>query len=272
MRNNQRRLGAAKKAEAKAPPAGLVYEVPTEFVELPSRGIFYLPDHPLHNSKTIEVKLMTTKEEDILASTALIKEGVVIDRLLESIIVGDVDPESLLIGDRNAIMIAARISAYGNDYKVKSRCSLCYHTQEHTFDLAKMHYIDSCFDEKKLKELGITWNSNDQIYEYILPKSKVKIGIQVPTGSDEVLQAEVVEGNIITETMKRLVCSVDGQFEEELVNNFVENMLAWDSRSLRGIIPNVFPNVELSEKVKCENCDSVEDREVPLTAEFFWPR
>ena len=87
MRNNQKRLGAQPQAvAAQAPPTGLTFEVPTEFVELPSRGKFYPADHPLHNQKTIEVKLMTTKEEDILASSALIKAGVVLERLMESII------------------------------------------------------------------------------------------------------------------------------------------------------------------------------------------
>ena len=101
MRNNQNRLGAQQEAAAaQAPVTGLTFEVPTEFVELPSRGKFYSPDHPLHNQKTIEIKLMTTKEEDILSSTALIKEGVMIDRLLESIIVPNIDPKTLLVGDK----------------------------------------------------------------------------------------------------------------------------------------------------------------------------
>ena len=190
---------------------------------------------------------------------------------MESIVVGDVDANELLVGDRNAIMIAARISAYGNEYKATRRCGVCFHSQDHSFDLKKINYLDSCFDQKKLKKMGVAWNAEQQVYEYKLPKSGIKVGIQIPTGNDELLQNQIEANRIISETMKKLIYSVDGHCEEDVVSGFVENMLAWDSRSLREVIPNIFPNIELKQPVECKKCGSVEDREVPLTAEFFWP-
>ena len=110
MRNNQKRLQQAPPAPAS--PPGMVYTVPTDFVELPSRGMFYPAEHPLCGEKTIEIKYMTAKEEDILSSTVLMKNGLVIDRFLKSVIVDEnIDPSTLLVGDRNAIMIASRITA-----------------------------------------------------------------------------------------------------------------------------------------------------------------
>jgi len=130
MRNNQKRLRRAPRAEAvtsaQATPS-LGFVSPTEFVELPSRGEFYPEDHPLHKQETVEIKFMTAKDEDILSSQALLKKGLAIDRLLESLMVLDVDARTLLLGDRNAMLIAARISGYGSEYNfLSSSVSLSY--------------------------------------------------------------------------------------------------------------------------------------------------
>jgi len=273
MRNNQNRLGAQQQAAAaQAPVAGLVFEVPTEFVELPSKGKFYSSEHPLYNQKTIEIKLMTTKEEDILASSALIKQGVMIDRLLESIIVSDINPKTLLVGDKGAIMIAARISAYGFSYDAKVTCGECYASKEHTFDLRKMKHNEACFDEKKLKELGVTWNSENCAYDYKLPKSGVKISLMVPAGDKDDIENQLDEGNLITDSLKAVVCSVEDNCDPQYVSAFVDSMLARDSKSLRSLLPLIVPNIDISEIYVCETCGHTEKREVPLTAEFFWPR
>ena len=121
MRNNERRLGPKTTKGDDAPVAAvsqMAFAVPTKFVELPSEGEFYPKDHPLYKQKTVEIKFMTAKEEDILSSQALLKNGLAIDRFLESILVQDIDPKSLFVGDRGAILIAARISGYGTEYKV----------------------------------------------------------------------------------------------------------------------------------------------------------
>ncbi len=271
MRNNQKRLGAQPQAvAAQAPPTGLTFEVPTEFVELPSRGKFYPADHPLHNQKTIEVKLMTTKEEDILASSALIKAGVVLERLMESIIVQDIDPKTLFVGDRNAIMIAARISAYGSAYKTQVECNKCGTVDDFTFDLKKLNFSDLCFDEKKMKELSVSWNKDLNLFEFMLPKAQVLVGVKIPTGEEE--NTEEVKNNIVTESLKTLLYSVNGNTDPTYISSFVDNMLAWDSRELRKVIPLVMPNVDLKQEYFCEACFNRDIREVPLSAEFFWPR
>lgn len=273
MRNNQNRLGAQQEAAAaQAPTTGLTFEVPTEFVELPSRGKFYSPDHPLHNQKTIEIKLMTTKEEDILSSTALIKEGVMIDRLLESIIVPNIDPKTLLVGDKGAIMIAARISAYGFSYEAKVTCTECYASKEHTFDLRNVQHNEACFDEKKLKELGVEWNSENCAYDYKLPKSGVKVSLRIPVGDRDDVVDDLAENRLITDSLKTIVCSVEGNSDPHYVSSFVDSMLAWDSKSLRDVLPLIVPNIDVSELYVCTTCGHTEKREVPLSAEFFWPR
>ena len=84
---------------------------------MPSKGHFYPSDNPL-SSGQVEIKYMTAKEEDILTSANLIQKGIVLDKLLQALIVSEgVNLDDVLIGDKNAIMIASRILAYGKDYK-----------------------------------------------------------------------------------------------------------------------------------------------------------
>ena len=130
-RNKQRTAAATDAVAATAPttpaaPASLSYVTPTEFVELPSRGQFYPADHPLHGKDVIEMRYMTAKDEDILTSPALLKKGIAIDRLLQNLVVdNNINPNNLLIGDKNAILLAARISGYGEEYPVTLQCNSC---------------------------------------------------------------------------------------------------------------------------------------------------
>ena len=94
------------------------YGFPTEVLSLPSQGLLYPEDSPLR-SGTIDVKYMTAKEEDILTSTNLIEQGVVITKLLESVIANQkLTLDDMLIGDKNALMVGTRILGYGKDYRI----------------------------------------------------------------------------------------------------------------------------------------------------------
>ena len=90
---------------------------PTEVVELPSKGYFYPKDNPLASGK-VEMKYMTAREEDILTSPNLLKQGIAVDKLLETLIVDKkINLDDILIGDKNALIVAARILAYGKMYE-----------------------------------------------------------------------------------------------------------------------------------------------------------
>ena len=94
VRSNEERLGidssTIEQNNSQQPTleeGSLKFITPTEFVELPSKGHFYPPDHTLHNQEMVEIRHMTTKEEDILTSVTLLKKGIALDRMLESILV-----------------------------------------------------------------------------------------------------------------------------------------------------------------------------------------
>ena len=159
MSRNKDRLGGSQHQDTQ-PPAqtgGFSFVVPTEFVELPSQGRFYPQGHPLHGQDSIEIRQMTAKEEDMLTSRTLLKKGVALDRVISSLIVNKaIDPDSLLVGDRNAIIISTRVSGYGNMYETKVSCPACGTTQEYSFDLNQANI----YDGEDARDLGVKTNDD----------------------------------------------------------------------------------------------------------------
>ena len=146
IRNNQDRLGAMHPDSGDLPPqqtkSPLDYISPTELVELPSKGKYYPPNHPLYNKDTVEIRLMTAKDEDVLTSQSLLKKGVALDRFIDGIIkVKGVNSANLLVGDKNAILIAARISGYGPEYNAKVTCPSCGANNKHEFYLDNLQVL-----------------------------------------------------------------------------------------------------------------------------------
>ena len=276
MRNNQRRLQARPKAprrKAAPEPAALSYEVPTEFVKLPSRGIFYNSDHPLCGKDTIEIRFMTAKEEDILSSTSLIEQGVAVERFLSSVIVEDVDPNDLLLADRSAIMIAARISGYGADYKTTVTCPSCTEQSSLDYDLNKQKHTGRCFDEEYMEQNSITINDQGVI-EVVLPVTQWTVSLKILVGSeqDSLLEKEQISfDNVVTSMLKIIISSINDVTDVEKLNEAIDNLPAKDSKFLRTIYPKMNPAVELKEDFVCPNCGYKKEMEVPFTAAFFWP-
>ena len=280
MRNNQRRTGAPSRrkaspvAPAPATTSNLVYQVPTEFVELPSRGVFYAEDHPLHNQETVEIKYMTAKEEDILASAALAKKGLVLDRLLENILVLDVDPRSLLLGDRSAIMIAARISGYGNVYETEVKCPFCEAKNNLFFDLSKMTIVDRCFDTQFMSDNSAEIDQETNLLVVKLPVTEMKVGLRLIDGHSEQEATDIStnQDSTITTFLSTLIEKVEDTFDRPQIEEFIDNMPAKDSKYIRDIYSNLVPNVQLKENFSCTRCFQKKEMEVPLSADFFWPK
>tara|TARA_R100000008_G_C3553421_1_gene151800 strand:- start:225 stop:1055 length:831 start_codon:yes stop_codon:yes gene_type:complete len=276
MRNNQRRLGAAAKSAPSPAPnnSGLAFAVPTEFVELPSRGAFYPEGHPLHNQETVEIKFMTAKDEDILSSQALLKKGLAIDRLLDSLLVDDIDSTKLLAADRSAILIAARISAYGSEYGVEYVCGKCVSKNSDNYDLKEALVEDGCFDEKFLAQENIIFNSETSTFDFVLPSTGVSVGVSFIDGSGEksFFSATSNEESLVTSMLASFLNKVNENQDPDYVSSFIEVMPAKDSKYLRDVYAKLAPAIRLRKEFECQTCLHVETKEVPLSAEFFWPR
>jgi len=239
-------------------------QFPAEEVTLPSKGLLYPEGSPL-KSGIIEMKYMTAKEEDILTNANLIENGTVIDKLLQSLIVTKFDYNDLLIGDKNAILVAARILGYGADYTFNQN------GQEYTVNLAELE--DKILDESLIKD-----GKNE--FEFTLPTSKVNVTFKLLTHKDEkAIEREIkglkkinAKGNFSSTTnLKHLILSINGDYENKTVREFVDTqLLARDARELRKHIEKIQPNVDLYHEYE-DNRGNIIKKDIPVGISFFWP-
>ena len=228
------------------------------------------------------MKYMTAKEEDILTTQSYIKDGTVLDRLFQSLIIGNGDGIpikyiDLTTGDKNAIMIAARVLGYGKDYKVEIQDPFSDNKQEETIDLTQFENRE--YDGSNQTEL----HKNE--FEFELPKSKRKITFQAMTESKERKvkhQVKAIEkasrktkdvtSRELTTRLKNMILSVDGETDETIIKNFVDNELfALDSQSLRAHIKDVIPDIDLQYEFVSEETGERREMLLPMDAGFFWP-
>jgi hypothetical protein len=237
------------------------FKLPTETIELPSRGLLY-PEGSELAKGIIEMKYMTAKEEDILTNQSYIKNGTVLDKLLKSLIASPINYEELLIGDKNAIMVAARILGYGSEYSFE------YLGESHTVDLSQI-------ENKEIKEELFKNRLNE--FTFTLPKSKNTVTFKLLTHKDEQNINRELEGlkkinkdasPELSTRLKYIITSVEGSRETKDIRDFVDNyLLAQDSRALREYIREVQPDVDLTFFP-----DGSSTRiNIPVGVSFFWP-
>ncbi len=247
--------------------------VPTEVIELPSKGYFYPEGHPLSSGK-IEMKYMTAKEEDILASQNLIKQGVVIDKLLQSLIVTKINYNDLLTVDKNAIFIAARILAYGSDYDVEVTCPSCGEKSKHVIDLGDFAAKEIDWDR---------YTPGQTTHNFELPISKNKLSLKFLTHGDEKKIEEAIKGYKklskisgvdpeLSTRLKHLIVAIDGNEDRAFINKSVDNMLSRDSLALRSYLKEATPDIDTTFSFECPHCQhEVEKMAMPINVNFFWP-
>ena len=238
-------------------------------MDLPSKGYYYPADNPLSSGK-IEIKYMTAKEEDILTSQNLIQKGIVLDKLLEALIVDKkINSNSMLIGDKNALFIAARVLAYGKEYTF-DYIDNQGESKEHTFDLTT------------LKDKKIDFSKHEKgknLFSFKLPKSERTLEFFLLTDGDErevgkeVEALSKVSGGVtkeVTTRFKKMIVSVDGNSERAFVNNFVDNeFFTQDSHSFRNHYKELTPDIDMDIVID-DDGEEVEIT-VPMTVQFFWP-
>jgi hypothetical protein len=236
--------------------------IPTEVIELPSKGLVYPEESPLSSGK-VEMKYMTAKEEDILTNQAYIQKGTVLDELIKSLIVSPgVKYEDLIVGDKNALLVAARILGYGNEY------TFTYDGEEQTIDL-------SLIENKPLNESLFKKGKNE--FSYTLPSTDTKITYKLLTGHDEKKINAELEGikkinknasPELSTRLKYMITSINGNEEAKDIRHFVDNIfLARDSKAFREHIKEVQPDVDLT--FFPEGSESKVN--IPIGLSFFWP-
>ena len=266
--------GMQVQSMAQAARQQLGFELPVAAVPLPSRGLVY-PDGPLHAAETVDIKAMTAKEEDILMNRTLVRKGTVVTELIKSCIMDkNIDVNSMISGDRNALMVAVRITGYGADYSPKVTCPSCDTQQDFSVNLENLPVKD--LDLTKVKQVGPGQNA----FEFVLPLTKKTVVFKFLTGREEERMLQdieakrkkgIVQENLVTTKLMNCIVSVDGNADRGFINQFCQFMPARDSLALRNVLDECEPGIDMTSDFVCNGCGHTEVLSVPLGASFFWP-
>jgi len=250
------------------------YDFPTEVIELPSQGKVYPEGHPLSKG-TVEIKYMTAKEEDILASQNLIRRGVVLDKLFESVVVEPgLDIGDIFIGDKNAILLATRVLGYGKDYQVEVNDPFTLEPQKVIIDLSAI----------QIKEIDFSKLNSNNLYEFELPISKKIVKVKLLTHKDELaINADIQAMNRLSKgndsvsqdvstRLRYMIQEVDGNTERGFINKWVQNnLLARDSRAIRNFVKEISPDLDLKYEFTSDITGETEALDIPFGIGFFYP-
>ena len=246
------------------------YPFPTEVISLPSKGLGYPETSPLSKGE-LTIKLMTAKEEDILTSTNLIRKGIHIDKLMESIIIEPgVSPNDLLIGDKNAVLVSSRVLAFGPEYEVTVNDPQEDEPVKVTVDLSNI----------QIKEIDYSKLNRKNEYDFILPISKTPIKFKLLTHGDEIAIGKDIEAsektlkqsNEVTARYRRVIVEVDGNRDLGSISTFVSNrLLAGDSKGLRKAIAEITPDLDLKFEYESPFTGEKEALRIPFGVDFFYP-
>lgn len=248
------------------------FDFPTQIISLPSEGKCYSPSNPLSKG-TLEIKYMTAKEEDILSSQNLIRKGIVLDKLLESVVVQPgVNADDLVIGDKNAVFLATRVLGYGPDYEVEVTDPFSGEKQKVVIDLSEIQTKDIDFS---------ILNENNR-YDLELPLSKKKITFKLLTHKDEKdinAETQAMErlsknkdtASDVSTRLKYMITSVDGDTDRGNITKFAKNMLAKDTRGFREYVKTISPDLNLKYDFTSEITGETEALDIPFGISFFYP-
>ena len=247
-------------------------DIPVESVPLPSRGLIYPVDSPLHGKETLDIRPMTAREEDILTSRAYIKNGTVITKLINSCLVDKrINSDDLISGDRTALMVALRITGYGADYTTDVVCPACSATGTYEFDLSSLPI-------KRLEVEPV--ESGENLFEVVLPVTKKSVRVKFLTGHDENEMLVINErkkkkgmstDSTVTDRLTRVIQSVDSITDKNKIAFFVRNLPVRDSLALRRFLDSQEPSVEMKGHMRCNSCFEESEVDLPIGASFFWP-
>ena len=245
---------------------------PTEVINLPSKGWFYPSESPL-SSGTLELKMMTAKEEDILTSKNLIQKNIVLDKLLESVVINkSIKLDDMFVCDRNAAFFAVRRLAYGDMYDATFTCGRCCKENSISIDLGKMDNKEFEFDN---------YPKGENSFEFKLPFSGVILKYKILSKKDENTIEQELTGlakiskdftKEVTTRLSHIITSVDGNSERPRIRKFVnEELMSKDSLAFRRHIRETMPDLDTTFDFTCAHCGLERKEETPMGVSFFWP-
>lgn len=245
---------------------------PSNAVSLPSKGLIYPSDNPLFEG-IVEVKCMTAKEENILTTESYIKQEIVIDKFLQSMVVSPkFNYDSLLIGDKDALMLASRIYGYGEIYTVEVQTPS-----------GKKQKVDINLEEvpnKEIDESLFRRGENRFNYEFENRFGKYNIEFKLLTVGDQKridsrlkkYKTAGAEDRQVTVRLEEMILSINGNDDRNFIRLFLENeFLARDSRSFRNYVAEIQPGPNLEIELTDEETGEPFRTEIAIRPDIFWP-
>lgn len=247
------------------------FSVPTEMIDLPSKGLLYPKDNPL-SSGQVEMSYMTAKTEDILTNINLLKQGLAIEKVLKSLIKGNVRYEDLLLGDRNALLIAARILGYGKDYSFKYKRDNSEEDETVTIDLQTLKYKEvnyDLYDDRNEFTFLLPHTKNTVTYKLLTVEDDRKIDAEIK-GMKKIANTQVGE---ITTRLKHQITSVNGDYTTKTIREFIDDgyLLAKDAVALRQDMAKNTPDIDTKVTFSLSDGEEV-TTDMPMGASFFFPQ
>lgn len=257
---------------ATAHPADDDYAPPVSTVRLPSRGLVYPMESPLYLAETIDIKAVTAKEENILSSPVLIKKGTVLTTLMRACITNRlIDPDTMLVGDRNAVLTAIRVSAYGPKYQARVSCPTCGEANDHDFDLSRLGL--------KSLEVEPCGGPGTNEFDFALPSNGRKVKFRLLDANAisrldkdmEAIKKKTGQEQNVTLRLIAQVTDLQGVSDPKNLAKALGDLPAMDARALRLYMDKIAPGVDMEQEFECSSCGNAAEVEIPIGTEFFWP-
>jgi hypothetical protein len=226
-------------------------KLPTEIVKLPSGGNVYPATSPLKSGQ-VEVRYMTAYDEDILTNVSYIREGIMFDKLLESVIMSDCNVNDIISTDRDAILIQSRILAYGAEYPVRVTDPNTGKELERVVNLTKLKYkpFDLIADENG--EFEYKFNNDRDI--------TIKFTYNVKLTSE----------SGVYDILKQCIKEVNGKRTEENIDHFIRyEFLAKDAKEFRTYYTEHTPGMDFEYEFEGENGGTF-TATFPIGIDLFW--
>jgi hypothetical protein len=195
-------------------------KVPGYVVTLPSKGLIY-PQLSVLRSGVVEMRYMTAYDEDILSNASYLKNGTVLDRLIDGLLLTEgVSVNDIGNPDLEALLIAARIYGYGKTYPVMVTEPNSGKLLQRDIDLSKIPY----------KEFNLIPDDNGE-FEYQTTQSQDIIKFKYLTKKEaENIDAE----HSVSDLMKYTIQSINGSRDRSIIEEYIKyKFLAADARAFR---------------------------------------
>jgi hypothetical protein len=241
------------------------FRTPYDIIELPSQGILYK-----NNKKSVKVEYLTAMDESILTSPNISNGNKIIDILLKRKIKDlGFDTDDLLVGDRTALMVFLRVTAFGNEYT-----QLVYDEQSSDF-------VEAIIDLSSLKQKKLVVKPTELgEFEFTLPKTKKVVTFKLLTGKDEEIidmrDSEFIKrdpdgiSNKIIFNLEQQIKSIDGERDKIKISNIIQKLPIIDTRSLRKYINEITPGLDFKTTARTSGGRSL-DTFLRFGKNFLWP-